>query len=337
MISRPFSRLFLIPALLVLANISFAAGDDLKEATRLYQQGQTTQALEQVNVYLASKPRDAQARFLKGVILTDQKKTEEAIKVFTGLTEDFPELPEPYNNLAVLYASLGQYDRAKTALELAIRTHPSYATAHENLGDIYAQLASRAYDKALQLDKTNTTAQTKLSMIKEIFAGKTTRVATKPEAAKPEPAKTETAKAEPAKPAAASAQDAPAQQIVTVAAPKVTRADRNQVIATIQSWAKAWSKKDAQAYLAFYAPDFETPEGMSREDWEKQRTERLQNPKFIQVVILKPSVTLSAPNEAIVVFRQNYRSNTIKSSGSKTLQLVKAGDKWLIKSEKAGS
>lgn len=179
MISRPFTCLLLIPALLAMASVSFAAGDDLKEATRLYQQGQATQALGQVNAYLTSKPRDAQARFLKGVILTNQKKTEEAIKIFTGLTEDYPELPEPYNNLAVLYASLGQYDRAKTALELAIRTHPSYATAHENLGDIYAQLASRAYDKALQLDKTNTTAQTKLSMIKEIFAGKATRVATK--------------------------------------------------------------------------------------------------------------------------------------------------------------
>jgi tetratricopeptide (TPR) repeat protein len=89
--------------------------------------------------------------------------------VFTALTEDYPELPEPYNNLAVLYASQGNYEKAKSALELAIHTHPSYATAHENLGDIYAQLASRAYDRALQLDKTNTAAQTKLAMVKELF------------------------------------------------------------------------------------------------------------------------------------------------------------------------
>ena len=86
------------------------------------------------------------------MILTEQNKTDDAIKVFTELTEDYPELPEPYNNLAVLYATQGEYDKARKALEMAIRTHPSYAIAHENLGDIYATLASQAYDKALQLD-----------------------------------------------------------------------------------------------------------------------------------------------------------------------------------------
>src|SRR6202012_4824817 len=97
-------------------------------------------------------------------------RTDDAIKVFTGLTEDYPELPEPYNNLAVLYASQGNYDKAKSALELAIHTHPSYPPAHETLGEISAQLASRAYDRALQLDKTNTTAQVKLAMVKDIFS-----------------------------------------------------------------------------------------------------------------------------------------------------------------------
>ena len=128
--------------------------------------------------------------------------------MFTGLTEDFPELPEPYNNLAVLYASQGNYDKAKSALELAIHTHPSYATAHENLGDIYAQLASRAYDRALQLDKTNTTAQLKLAMVKDLFSSQKLAGASapRPEVAKaPAPvtapsAKAEMPKAEPPKP-----------------------------------------------------------------------------------------------------------------------------------------
>ena len=131
--------------------------DDLREAQKLYSQGKYQPALDKVEAFLKAEPRDPQGRFLKGLVLTEQKRTNEAIQVFTGLTEDFPELPEPYNNLAVLYASQGNYDKAKSALELAIHTHPSYATAHENLGDIYAQLASRAYDRALQLDKNNTT------------------------------------------------------------------------------------------------------------------------------------------------------------------------------------
>ena len=69
--------------------------------------------MERVNGYLASRPKDARGRFLKGLILTEQNKPNEAIKVFTDLSQDYPELPEPYNNLAVLYASQGQYDKAR--------------------------------------------------------------------------------------------------------------------------------------------------------------------------------------------------------------------------------
>ena len=145
--------------------------DDYQEAGILFKQGQYKQAMEKVNDYLASKPEDAKARFLKGLIATEEGNTADAIKIFLALTVDYPELPEPYNNLAVLYASQGQYDKAKVALEKAIRTHPSYATAHENLGDIYAKMASQAYDRALQLDRSNTATQTKLAMIQELFTG----------------------------------------------------------------------------------------------------------------------------------------------------------------------
>jgi len=331
MISRPFTPL-LVAALFAISGISFAAGDDLKEINRLYQQGQTSQALEQVNAYLASKPEDAQARFIKGVILTDQKKTEEAIKVFTELTEEYPELPEPYNNLAVLYASLGQYERAKIALELAIRTHPSYATAHENLGDIYAQLASRAYDKALQLDVTNTTAQTKLSMIKDLFGPKATRAnAAVVATAKPTPSRT----VEPSKPAVATVVEepvksaSPSKRVDTPAS-----ADSGDVVGAVEAWAKAWSDKNVQRYLSAYAPNFQTPKGESREAWESERKKRIQSAKFIKVNVSQAKVSMSGDDEATVVFRQTYQSNTLKSSGKKTLHLMKVDGKWLIKSEK---
>jgi len=146
-----------------------AHADEVQDINKLFKQGQHEQALERINTFLAGKPKDAQARFLKGLILTEQGKTNDAISIFSDLTEDYPELPEPYNNLAVLYASQGQYDKARVALEMAIRTHPSYATAHENLGDIYAKMASQAYDRALQLDRSNTGTQTKLALIKDLF------------------------------------------------------------------------------------------------------------------------------------------------------------------------
>ncbi len=166
---------FNLPVALLLTGLllnSAANADELQDATQLFKQGQQSQALSKINSYLSGKPKDAQGRFLKGLILTEQNKTADAIKIFSDLTQDYPELPEPYNNLAVLYASQGQYDKARSALEMAIRTHPSYATAHENLGDIYAKMASQAYNRALQLDSSNTTTQTKLAMIQDLFSEK---------------------------------------------------------------------------------------------------------------------------------------------------------------------
>ena len=142
----------------------------VNEIQRLMKQGQMSQAMDKAEQLISARPRDAQGRFLKGLILTETGRQADAIAVFTRLTEDFPELPEPYNNLAVLYAQQKQYDKARSALEMAIRTHPSYSIAHENLGDVYAKLASQAYNKALQLDSSNKATQSKLAMIKDLTA-----------------------------------------------------------------------------------------------------------------------------------------------------------------------
>src|SRR5919197_5326905 len=128
-----------LPLLLAFAlGLSASAhADDVQDAQQLLKSGQREQALERVNRALAANPREPQARFLKGLIFTEQGKQQEAIDIFAKLTQDYPNLPEPYNNLAVIYASQGQYDKARAALEQSIRTHPSYATAYENLGDVY--------------------------------------------------------------------------------------------------------------------------------------------------------------------------------------------------------
>lgn len=340
-----------------------APADDLKEAQKLYGQGKLAQALEKDEQYLKAEPRDPQGRFLKGLIFTEQKKTQEAIQVFQGLTEDFPELPEPYNNLAVLYASQGNYEKARAALELAIHTHPTYATAHENLGDIYAELASKAYDRALQLDKNNTSAKVKLAMVKDLFSAQ--KIASRGEAPKGEPsAKAEMPKAaEPAKPAPAraeppapKAETAPAKvaQVTPPAAkekpapqekpapkekpaPAAASGDdaKAQVAAAVEGWARAWSDKDVKGYLAHYAPDFEVPGGISREAWEKQRAERIEKPKSIEVEAKVLSAKVSG-DEATVKIHQSYRSDTFKGNSTKTLKLEKSGDRWLIKQERIG-
>ena len=143
--------------------------DEFTDVNQLVRTNQFAEALAKADSYLVNKPSDPQMRFIKGVIQRHLGKQADAIATFTSLTQDYPELAEPYNNLAALYAAQGRLDQARSALEMAIRTNPNYAIAHENLGDVYARLASEAYNKALQLDKGNTSVPPKLAVIGEVL------------------------------------------------------------------------------------------------------------------------------------------------------------------------
>jgi len=225
-------------------------------------------------------------------------------------------------------------------LELAIHTHPSYATAHENLGDIYAQMARRAYDKALQLDKTNTTAQSKLAMIKDLFSS--------PKSAASEPTKvvpTVVAKADPPKVAAATIPSAKVESkppveskpvLAPTSAPTAAggNPDAAAITSTLEGWATAWAARDVAAYLAFYAPDFQVPDGLARAAWEAQRKARIEAAAKITVSVSNVKVTVSG-NQATAVFRQSYKSDKLTSRNTKTVKLVRSGDKWLILAEHA--
>ena len=344
-----------------------ALADDLADVQALVKQGNLTQATERLNAYLAKNPKDARARFLRGLVLTEQKRPADAIRVFVALTEDYPELPEPYNNLAVLYASQGQFERARQMLESAIRTHPSYATAHENLGDIYAKMASEAYDRALQLDRSNTGVQTKLALIRELFSASPKfqrpplagdamkQVAMASQAAPAAPAASRPVAARETAPAAADARAAQARTAAVAAAtatppalapaapasasaPTASSAvaGADDVLRSVEQWAQAWSTNDVKRYLAFYAKDFKVPGGETRADWEKGRRDRIAKPKKIEVSVISPQVKPLGPDRMSVAFRQDYRSQTLKASSPKTLTLVRAGDRWLIEQEQVG-
>jgi Flp pilus assembly protein TadD len=139
----------------------------LREAKNLLDRKQYADATARLDTLIAERPREPQARFLKGLALTDEGKTEEAMGVFRALLADFPELPEPRNNLAVLYAQKGEYAQARDELERAVQLAPDYAVAHENLGDVYARLAEVEYERTVALDKRNRTAPGKLKLIRE--------------------------------------------------------------------------------------------------------------------------------------------------------------------------
>ena len=350
-----FSAIFLGLALSV--SVSFAHAQTLPDIQRLMKQGQMPQALEKADSYIASKPKDAQGRFLRGLILTEMGRSADAIAVFTKLTEDFPELPEPYNNLAVLYAQQRLYDKARTALEMAIRTHPSYSIAHENLGDVYAKLASQAYDKALQLDSSNATTQTKLSMIKDLIST-TSKPGSRPSTTQAAPETGKPVAAEPvavAKPVEKTPEPPATGKAAEVKAPetKITEAKpaenkatedksrevpaavESELTKAVQGWASAWSRKDVKAYLAYYAGDFQTPKGVPRKAWETERAQRIDKPGKLQVSVSDIKVSL-ANDKATVRFRQDYTSASLKSSAGKTLVFVKSGGRWLILQERVG-
>ncbi|WP_374410802.1 tetratricopeptide repeat protein [Hydrogenophaga sp.] len=320
------------------APMAWAQSDDYAEVNRLMRAGQLSEALGKVDQFLAAKPRDPQMRFIKGVIQTESGKPNDAIATFAKLTEDYPELPEPYNNLAVLYAGQSQFDKARAALEMAIRTNPSYATAHENLGDVYAKLASQAYSKALQLDASNAGVAPKLSLIRNLFAADAKGV--KPTSAAPAATATVAANTKPAvapaAPAAApttAAAPAPAAPAPAPAAATNAQAD---VEAAVNAWAKAWSSKNMAGYLGAYAANFTPPGGQSRKDWEADRKARIVPRNKISVGVSNLSVTVTG-DRASARFRQAYASDSLSVSSSKTLDLVKSGNRWLIVRESTGS
>jgi tetratricopeptide (TPR) repeat protein len=167
---KPASAHLLALARLLALALSLGAGlahaDEYTEVGQLLRAGRQAEALARVERHLAAKPRDPQMRYFKGIIQRDSGQLAEALATFTKLTEDYPELPEPYNGLAAIHAAQGDYDKARAALEMAIRANPGYATAHENLGDIHARLANQAYCKAAQLEAGNSALRNKLSSLR---------------------------------------------------------------------------------------------------------------------------------------------------------------------------
>lgn len=324
-VAMRLSRLALVLlASLVLSNlaVSSAYADELKDISQMADQGQGAAALDRINTFITANPKNAQALFMKGVLLAEQGRRDEAIRTFTDVTEKFPNLPEPYNNLAVLYADQGQFDKARKALETAIKTHPSYATAHENLGDIYARMASEAYDKALQLDTSNARAQGKLSLIKDLFGtgNKTTIAAKDPKVTNP------------IRPA-----DPKKSDVVVTDNSKSAASSSDALVSAVNAWAQAWAAQNVDKYLASYSDSFKPAKGLSRKSWEQQRRARITSPAKISVELSNINVISDDGNTAKVKFKQLYRANGSPIRTNKTLVMKKVGGDWLIDQEIASN
>ena len=310
--SRALKRALSLAVFVAALGAGPAPAADLDAARTMVRDGRHAQALELLDAALAGDPGDTQARFLRGVALAELGRSGDAIAVFRKLTEDLPGLPEPHNNLAVLYAARGDYDRARGALLDAIHTHPSYATAHENLGDVYAKLASVAYDRALRLDGSNASARSKLSLIDE-FLSVTGDV-----------------------PASDAGPDAPAvvpAAFAAVSPPPAGVPDLDALLPALVAWSRAWSAADVEGYLAFYATSFVPPHGLGRAAWERERRDRLTEPRSIEVKVSDARASFGDPGVAEVTFTQSYRSDRYEDRVRKRLRFVWEDGRWKIAAE----
>ncbi len=308
-------RLGMLAVGVALATAAPAASPGVIEAQALMNQGQFEQALERLDRHIRSAPQDADARFTRGLVLVRLNRNDDAARAFTDMTRDFPELPEPYNNLAVIYAQQGDYDKAREALERALATHPSYAVAHENLGDIYAALSAAAYNRALSLDPNNAPVRAKLTLVNQLegLADGGAVAAARP----------------------APAVEAPAPAVPAPAAPAPPPDSTAGVTQAVQSWAAAWSAKDADKYLSFYAREFKPEGGATRQAWEAQRRERIAKPRSIKVGVSALKVAPLAPGRVQVTFQQDYQSDTLSNRSTKVLEMAQAKGQWLIRREYA--
>ncbi|MEN5423990.1 tetratricopeptide repeat protein [Comamonas aquatica] len=366
---RPVTAASLMCVMAAAAPLAQAAATPAAEVQQLVDQGKINDAAQRVQTLLKQSPQDVQLRFLQGVIAAEQQKYDQAIQVFTALTRDHPQLPEPYNNLAVLHAAKGEDRKAAQVLEQAIRTNPSYATAHENLGDLYARMAGDAYAKALQLDNNRKPAPPKLSLIKQIFpTSGTGAAAVEPKApaapaptpapaapaqaaapapvvapaAAPVPAPARVAQATPASPAPAVTQPAPTAPAAAVVekaekakeGPSAHQQAVDAVEKAVLAWAKAWEQQNINAYYAAYSPHFD-PQGGTLAAWKQERKDRIVGRDAITVAVRNLKVTLDG-DKAAASFQQYYASGSYKATTRKTLRMQREGNQWRIVREETG-
>lgn len=300
------------------------AATPVEQAQSQLASGDLQGALKTLDKYLAGAPQDAEARFTRGLVLVKLNKTDDAIRVFADLTRDYPQLPEPYNNLAVLYAQQGDYEKARDALEAALATHPAYATAHENLGDIYAALAGAAYNRAVMLDQNNQAVRYKQNLINQLDTGIGSASSAPPPA--PRPAASAPPPAAVTAPAMTSSEPVSAPAASAASAP----VDSSGVNSALNAWAKSWSARDVAGYLATYAPDFVPEGGLSRSAWEQQRRDRITRPSRISVRALNPEIVPVGESRVRVSFVQEYQSDSFSDQVNKVLEFKSTASGWKI-------
>jgi tetratricopeptide (TPR) repeat protein len=296
---------FLTAIAAVMMIISFHCKADIKLINKLIDDKNYEQAQIEINAILKSDSDNPQLLFINGVLLSESNKADEAIKVFESLTKTHPNLPEPYNNLAVLYAQQGDFQKAKQALEQSIKTHPSYATAHINLGDLYTRMASESYNQALQIDGSNKSAKTKLSLIKKLFNFQPIRKNI-------EITKTASNESE-----APKIQEPDSKNIIENTSNNISL---TEIESFIDTWKTSWEQQNFESYINCYSLKFKNNNGQNFKQWKIYRKPRVTNKEKIEIKLTNIKIT-EINNGFEVSFIQEYKSGNIDSRTNKKLMI----------------
>lgn len=258
-----------------------------------------SRALVEIDLLLEFSPNNHNLLFLRAVTLTKLEKKDLAIETYNSLIEKFPNLPEPYNNLAVLYAEQNRLLEAKEVLEKALQTNNSYSIAHINLGDVYTRMASDAYRKAFELDKSPV-ANNKLQLINELF------------------------------------NYSPNMQRNDLVNPisKSTTKSKEEKLAElalfVERWKTSWEDKNLETYFSSYSKYFKVKGDMNYEDWKRTRTEKIINKKEINIKLTNIKFKLKKGFWSVNM-KQAYSSGDYSDEENKTLIIInESGDYRII-------
>ncbi|MDH5353260.1 MAG: tetratricopeptide repeat protein [Gammaproteobacteria bacterium] len=282
---------------IIFLGFCFAANaTSIDSLQQLVDQRDYKAAGEMGETLLAEQPRKADIKFLTAYALQMDGQTSKASAMYRDMIREYPELPEPRNNLAMIYLAKGDYDGASKLLVEAINTHNSYATAYQNLSRIYTGIASEAYRRAL----SESSEPAKYSHNIEL---------------------------------AALTQIESFEPVVRSSQGSELSADKNLFFNQIRQWAKAWSDKDFSTYTGFYStehrPDFDT-----HADWVEYRRQRIMRPGEINIVVSDIEIRALNENRAIIDFKQSFESLSYSDRVKKRLVFNRTGSVWKIIDER---
>jgi len=143
------------------------------QALQMIKENKKKEAQVFINNYLKTNPNDPQMLFWKAKLLNESNTSadkEEAFQLYMSLSDNYPELAEPHNNLGVIFASQGDYQKATHYFELALRANPSNALASENLADLYVQQAYKYYLNAANYDPANKAVKSKIEKLNSLIS-----------------------------------------------------------------------------------------------------------------------------------------------------------------------